>query len=106
MKTERFTLTAQHILLLSNANVRWDDCETGAPYGNSFVAGDVARILGIVLRDEDSPDWDEEIYEAECAELLRLHDETENALRIVLTCLTFEPGEFERAVYSSWRRVK
>ena len=44
-------LTEQHITLLRNACVYWEDCETGAPgidpkrpYGNSGVASDVTDL--------------------------------------------------------------
>ena len=31
MDNKRFTLTEEHLKLLRHANVRWDDCEFGAP---------------------------------------------------------------------------
>lgn len=90
----RFTLTEDHIKLLRRACVGWQDCETGAPeidpkrpYGNSFVAGDVAEILGR-LREKcptcgHDPE-DQELTGDQEAELLKVHRETEWALPIVL----------------------
>ena len=116
MTIERFTLTAQHILLLQRAYIGWHDCETGAPeidpkrpYGNSYVAGDVAEILGIELNDnEDALGYDEQALEASRDNLLKLHGETLTALQIVLCCKTFEPGDFvkgNRYDARSWSRV-
>ena len=48
-----FELTEEHIKLLRQMCVSWDDCEFGAPaidckrpYGNSDVYSDIAKILG------------------------------------------------------------
>ncbi len=82
---KHFTLTEQHITLLQHANVRWDDCEAGAPaidpvrpYGSTAVAIDVTDILGL----EHTFDRDGELScydEAMC-----LHQDTEEALAIIL----------------------
>lgn len=61
-----FTLTEDHIKLLSRAYIGWEDSEFGAPsidckrpYGNSYVEGDVAEILEWKpSKDEDEP-WTE-----------------------------------------------
>ena len=46
-----FELTENHIKLLRNAYVSWDDCETGAPaidpkrpYGNKYIAQDISAL--------------------------------------------------------------
>jgi hypothetical protein len=107
---ELFTLTKEHIKLVRKFYVTWWECETGAPaidpkrpYGNSDVAWDVAEILGFPVTEEDgymSPDQE--------ASLLKIHEETQTALQIVLSCGTFEPGVFElseRYTRRSWKRV-
>lgn len=93
-----FTLTAQHVLLLSHMCVRWDDCETGAPaidpkrpYGNSDVFDDMREIL----KDEKISD----------GLLWTLHKETEVALQIVLQSQSFKPGNFVCPEFGKWRRV-
>jgi hypothetical protein len=104
-----FTLTADHLKLLRAANVGWSDYETGAPeidgkrpYGNSFVAGDVAELLGWTVDDEDGL-TDEQVDTA-----LTIHRETEYALQILLTTGQSEPGRYVMAKqydYRSWQRA-
>jgi len=96
MQIERFTITEDHLKLVQNAYVRWDDCEFGAPvidckrpYGNSYVVGDIAEIL----------DWeiDEEGLTFEQKERATvLHYDLEMVLSICLQRLTFETGTYER----------
>jgi len=49
-----FEITREHLKLLKNMYVGWDDCEFGAPnidpkrpYGNSDVINDIANALSI-----------------------------------------------------------
>lgn len=93
-----FTLTENHLKLLRAMFVGWDDCESGAPavdckrpYGNSYVEGDIAEILGI---EPDLPEDEEYSEELEC-KLLALHRETEFALQIVLNCGPV-PGKYRQ----------
>ena len=89
----RFTLTEDHIKLLSNFYIEWDDNYNGAPcvdckrpYGNRGVVADVCRILGW----ESIVDMHgEETFTLEQAnEAQRLHEETQTALQIILCCKT------------------
>jgi hypothetical protein len=97
----RFEVTDQHIKLLRAANVRWEDCEFGAPaidckrpYGNSSVLADMSEILGIAPNDAD---WDE---------LKSLHKETETALQIFLATGEMKPGKYEAERYTNdWKPV-
>lgn len=81
-----FELKREHVLLLQNAYVSWNDCETGAPtidpkrpYGNSYVEGDVAKILGIEGEGEDGElTWAQEEV---CREW---HGETLDALQEIV----------------------
>lgn len=84
---KRFTVTEDHIKLLRQAYVGWDECEYGAPaidckrpYGNSDVPDDIRKILS-------NPSL---TYE-ECR---TLHEETKAALQIILATGGFECGEF------------
>lgn len=107
--TKKFTLTDDHLKLLRQAYVGWEDCETGAPaidckrpYGNSYVAGDVAEILGWEIDDYNDLS-DEEISRA-----MKIHEETEIALQIVLFTGRFVPGVYEQPeMYNrrKWHRV-
>jgi len=94
-----FTMTNDHLTLLRNACVEWQDCETGAPaidpkrpYGNSSVGCDVAEILGWKPDgDDDGPDYYSE-HQLRLAS--QLHRETETALQIILTT-----GRMQMGVY-------
>jgi hypothetical protein len=97
---ETFVLTKDHIKLLTRAFVRWNDCETGAPeidpkrpYGNSFVAGDVAEIIGINLPDYETS---ETAFDDVCDEMMNIHFETKTALQIILTTKSFKPGKYQK----------
>ncbi len=102
-----FTLKPEHIKLLRRAYIRTSEYETGAPeidgkrpYGNSYVAGDVAEILGIKVGEDGLTD-------EQARELLDLHYETTTALQVILTTGSFEPGEFvkrDRYDFTSWER--
>lgn len=106
---ERFEVTADHLKLLRQMRVGWQDCEFGAPeidpkrpYGNGDVLNDVAYI---VFGHEG---YDPEVDEADEERLHRLHRDTETVLQIVLSTGTMEPGIYElTARYSSkWKRLE
>ena len=107
---KQFELTLQHIELLTNAHIRWEDCEYGAPaidckrpYGNSFVEQDIAEILGLLSEGGNIDDIPEEHVER-CREL---HEETETALQIILSAKTFEPGTYVADKYTfDWRKAE
>jgi hypothetical protein len=115
-----FTVTVQHLVLLSSMYVEWSRIETGAPainpkrpYGNSDVAFDILQLLGVepVSRDEPSRYWplgypnyseDQEEW------AIRMHRETEYALQICLRMGAFETGTYRRTDkydIRSWERV-
>ena len=105
-----FELTNDHLLLLSRAYVGWDDCETGAPaidckrpYGNSYVVGDVAEILGWEIADERDG-----LTSVQVDRALELHRETLTALQIILIARDATPGVYrkrDRYDARSWQRV-
>lgn len=103
MSDEIFFLKEEHIKLLKNAYVSWEDCEFGAPtidckrpYGNSNVYHDIAEILGYPYDDEDDSvnDYDK---------MRRIHEETQTALQIFLYTGRMEAGTYKRDGYSSSR---
>jgi len=103
---EIFVLTREHIALLRRAYIGWQDCETGAPeidpkrpYGNSFVALDVAEILKWKGSGED-----DELTDDEQGRLLEIHRGTDRALEIILHTGEFRPGTYVRQRYgqSDW----
>lgn len=89
---KEFELKEEHIKLLSKAYIDLSNCETGAPeidpkrpYGNSYVAGDVAEILGWEIEEDGLTDDQFE-------DAMMLHYGTVQALQIILQCKTFKPG--------------
>ena len=96
---KEFTLTEEHIKLLSKMVVGWQDCEFGAPeinpkrpYGNSSVILDMAEILG--MESMVCPHCDTPLEEQDEDKLNDLHKETETALQIVLSTQSFKPGKY------------
>ena len=111
-QTKRFTLTAEHIKLVSHFNIDWNDAETGAPsvdpkrpYGNSRVACDIYEILnGEVVGRANSKK--EGLSDTEEQALLKLHQETKDALQVILATKSFTPGVYEAPNYShDWKLV-
>lgn len=102
-----FEVKPEHILLLKHMYVRWDDCEFGAPaidskrpYGNSYVFGDIAEILGIEAEGEDEEFTDEQ---ESC--MLALHADTLTVLQIVIDSGVMEPGLYKRDdEFSRWNK--
>jgi hypothetical protein len=94
-----FELTADHVTLLRHAYTGWQDCETGAPevdpkrpYGNSYVPGDVAELLG--WEPGDWEDGERVLGDRQVERALELHRETATALEVVLRAGSFEPGTY------------
>jgi hypothetical protein len=85
-----FTITEDHMKLLNRMYIGWEDCEFGAPavdckrpYGNSYVYGDIAEILGIKGEvDLEDNEWD--FSEDQKAEMSRLHSEMQVVLQILV----------------------
>jgi len=102
---ETFELKQEHLTLLANAYVDWEDTETGAPaidpkrpYGNSFVAGDIAEILGI---EPEGDGFSQEQIDS----MMELHRGTQTALQILISHATefgFELGTYQRQGYTQY----
>lgn len=96
-----FTVTDDHLKLLARMCVTWDDCEYGAPqidpkrpYGNSWVEGDVAEILGW----GQGKDEDESLMEEQNDKARAIHEEMETVLQILLLNPKsgIRPGKYQR----------
>lgn len=71
------------------------------PYGNSWVAGDVAEILGWEY------DYEDEMPEQMMIDALKIHRETAVALQICLRQLDFSTGVFVRDnAWSEWAKTQ
>lgn len=108
----KFELTNQHIKLLNRFVVNWSNCEYGAPeinpkrpYGNSFVEGDIAEILGIDGEVKD--DGEKLLSDKQQDELYKIHLETKLALEIVLQFGEAKIGEYfrKRWIGGKWERI-
>jgi hypothetical protein len=107
-----FEVKPEHIKLLSKMWVSWESGEFGAPaidckrpYGNSYVIGDIAEILGL------QPQTDEygEVTFSEAQEefMNEIHKETQTALQVCLTTLSFVPGLYKSERFgNNWERVE
>lgn len=110
MDKETFILTGQHVKLLRQANVSWNDCEFGAPcvdpkrpYGNGNVYEDMANILGVVWQRDVEDDYMPLSFRIRFDEL---HKELETALQVVMASGSFEPGTYIADAYSSNWKLK
>ena len=105
MNNDFFTVTPDHITLLSSVYISWNDGEFGAPtidpkrpYGNSYVWSDMAICLGIVSESDDDPS---DFSDMQMAKMRKLHNELETVLQIVLSTTSFTCGLYKRERYSS-----
>lgn len=104
-----FELKQEHLDLLKEASISWNDCEFGAPqidckrpYGNSDVEDDIAEIIKFPKKNN----WDneEEMWNGKAQEKLGdLHKETQIALQIILHCQTFKLGKY-RKLDDGWQK--
>jgi len=106
-----FKLKQEHIKLLKNAYISWDDCEYGAPaidckrpYGNSDVEMEMVKILGYKVFEDGH--GDKHLTKEQSDYLRKLHEETQDALQIILRNLEVKPGVYEASEYGSdWKFV-
>lgn len=104
----------EHLKLLRETCVGWNDCEFGAPeidpkrpYGNSGVYGDIAEILGISNKCPHCGHETEGFTEEQKELMDKLHKETETALQLLLKYGKIELGVYEADDYKrDWKRVK
>jgi hypothetical protein len=92
---------------LKSANVRWDDCEFGAPaidskrpYGNSSVFHDIGEILGLKSNKAYEFSNEQEDY------MMKIHKETETVLEIILSSGKMEVGTYHYKDYATgWEKI-
>lgn len=106
---DKFTILPEHIKLLKEANIGWNDCEFGAPsidckrpFGNSDVFTDIAKILEIPI-DEDNGPNDEQQHE-----MYQIYEQLGTVLKIILSTSSVESGEYKNigSPYSpKWQKI-
>jgi hypothetical protein len=108
-----FEITEDHLKLAKKMYVSWDNCEFGAPaidckrpYGNSYVEGDIAEILGI--SDNKRHDDDEPYFTDKDLEYMnKVHKEMQTVIQIALSTGEFSVGNYhmtEDYDNTSWKR--
>ena len=112
MPETTFAVTEDHLILLRNAYVGWDDMEFGAPaidakrpYGSSSPISDMAELLHpeyLELDDDARDEWRDERED----QLRTLHQETQTVLQIAIATGAFRAGTYVRSGYgSAWTRL-
>ena len=109
---KHFTLTQEHLALVTRMFVEYDDCcEFGAPiidpkrpYGNSDVYDDISNILG--LEPSECDKYEKWFSDEQTKYMKELHKQTATALQIILRTQKFECGNYVADAYDeNWRRV-
>lgn len=99
MNRRRFELKQYHVELLKRSNITRNELEWGAPsidpkrpFGNGDIVRDMAPILGIESFESDEG----QVYPKGALERCRaVLLELEEALQVVLSSGSFEPGTYE-----------
>jgi hypothetical protein len=104
----KFIVKDEHIKLLQELYFHFnEDSYEGYPYvgakrpfGNSYIEGDIAYIIGFEGEDPD------EFTEQESEYLLSFYKELHIVLKIVTQLKTFETGEYEYVSHNKWEMSK
>lgn len=100
----KFTITEDHLKLARKMYVGWNDCEFGAPeidpkrpYGNRYVYGDIAEIIGMQPVSQSEEPFSQE----QRNHMAVLHKQMECVLQIGLSTGSFEVGNYEGEDYGN-----
>lgn len=109
---EVFELTEDHIKLLKNANVSWYDqgylgapCfDSKCPYRSSNIEKNIAEIIGLELFED--ADGEKHLSKIQYDLCVKLHQEMEKALSVVLSTTSFIPGRYTHLPYHrNWYKI-
>lgn len=105
MEDRKLKVEEDHIKLLTNMRVTWNDSCFGSPtvnpkrpYGSTTVIEDMAKILNIGKVDEDG---EIQLSDEQEKALLKFHKDTETVLEILLHNLSIKPGVYVNKGYSN-----
>ena len=118
-KIETFTITEEHLKLLSRLELKWnyDNLEAPGfdskkPYGSNNLYRKMTKILDWKVEaivNNESFDYfsdDDELPKALKDKLYNLHRELETAIEICIRRLSFETGTYRTEEYSSdWEKI-
>ena len=104
----KFELKEEHVKLLQELYFQFDESYyegfpcVGAkrPFGNSYIEGDIAYIIGYEGEDPD------EFTEEESEYLLSFYRELHIVLKIVTQLKTFDLGVYEYTDFNKWSPSK
>ena len=110
MENRTFEVRQEHIKLIKNMCVSWNDSCFGSPtvdskrpYGTTLVLERMAEILDMELKDEEEDSLSDS--QIEC--LMKLHKETETVLEILLYNCSLEVGIYINKGYANeWTLIK
>lgn len=105
MEDRKFKVEEDHIKILKNMRVTWNDSCFGSPtvdpkrpYGSTTVIEDMAKILNIGKGDEDG---EIQLSDEQEKKLLKFHKETETVLEILLYNCSIKAGVYVNKGYSN-----
>lgn len=113
-----FLLKREHLMLLTKANIRWEEIYHGGPavdgkrpYGSKSLEEDIFEILNWTPPPRPcscgDPDCQENDFSEEERELARnFHKETLYALQICLQTQSFTPGLYIQNENGEWQSLK
>ncbi len=115
VRTDRFKLTKEHLILLQRMHVDWEDrmydgapaIDIKRPYGNKSTYEDIAAMLRWRVQTTDEG-W-VKLSEKQKKQAEKLHKETEKALQICLSTQSFEAGTYQlkdEFNFRSWHKIK
>lgn len=101
------TITEDHLILIRNLNITWNNSQSGAPSIDEFDPFDLdkplIRSLMILLKDQpcmqqikkdNNKEW-EELDDLDCYELESIYKDLDTALKILTTNLSIQEGAYE-----------
>lgn len=118
-KIKNFTITDEHLKLVSNLQLTWDYNKVEAPafdaekpYGSNDLYRRMIKILNwkveVMLNNEafDYFSNNDELPKALKDKLYNLHRELETVIEICIRRLSFETGTYQTEEYSSdWKKI-
>lgn len=108
MYTYIFEIKDEHLTLLDNSFVSWNDLENGAPtidpkypYGEYQMAKGMAELLNIPFINEDYRELSQEDEEY----MWQLHSEMKAVFEIAIHTRLFSKGFYKKEELSKWQRI-
>jgi hypothetical protein len=106
-KYQYFEIKRNHIKLLKELYVDWTDTEFGAPsidpkrpFGNSYVFGDIGRILGI--EPDENGGYSDDVE----TRMMEIYRDLQFVLQIAISTGSFKVGKYRAKLYTNdWKEI-